>query len=98
MSAQDAAARVSLLRTTLDGLVPLYMLTLRTRGGLELRAQACVDAIAAHGDDLEHGREEGGATLNAIAEAIAILALLRAGGIEVFGGHYCRDHRECDAA
>lgn len=95
--AEFAAARMGLLRTTLDGLVPLYMWQLHGRGDMEGRAGECVDVIASHGDDLEHGRETGGEALNAVARAIAILALVNPTGVSVFGGHWCRDHRECGA-
>lgn len=95
-----AAARMSLMRTTLDGLVPLYMLRIACRGlPSDERIQECADIITANGDNLEHSREDGAAAaLNAIAEAIATLALVRPEGVNLLGGHWCRDHHECEAA
>ncbi len=98
MSSEERIERMSLLRVTLDGLVPLYMLTLQRRGSIGRSAQECADIIAAHGDDLEHGRDGGADTLNAVAKAIATLALIRPEGIDLFGGHWCRNHNECGAA
>ncbi len=93
----SAAARMSLMRTTLDGLVPLYMLRMARRGlPSDERIQECADIITANGDDLEHSREHGSAeALNAIAEAIATLALVRPEGVDLLGGHWCRNHEEC---
>lgn len=98
MTATDARNRVSLMRATLDGLVPLYMLRMSTRGVLsEAHVSELVDQITANGDDLEHSRD--GATpaeaLNALAKGIATLALARPEGVDLLGGHWCRDHREC---
>lgn len=88
------------MRTTLDGLVPLYMLRAAWKPASDDRLRECVDVITANGDDLEHSRD--GKTpaeaLNAIAEAIATLALARPEGVNLLGGHWCRDHRECDAS
>ena len=93
-----AAERASLMRTALDGLVPLYMLRMARQGvPSEARIQECVDIITANGDDLEHSREHGSAeSLNSIAEGIATLALVRPEGVNLLGGHWCRDHRVCD--
>lgn len=95
---QNAVDRMSLLRSALDGLVPLYMFTEPRRGRLGERAEEAADLIASHGDDLEHGREAGGETLNALAAGIAVLATIRPEGVDAFGGHWCRDHTECGAA
>lgn len=90
MTAADAAARMSGLRTVLDGLVPLYMMTL-PREGLEDRAARAADVIASTGDAFEgdRSRESGRSLLNALAEAIAVLALTDTGCVELFGGHWC---------
>lgn len=87
------------MRTTLDGLVPLYMLRMARRGlPSDARIQECADIITANGDDLEHGRGDGATlALNAFAEAIATLALMRPEGVDLLGGHWCRDHSECGA-
>lgn len=98
MRAQDVADRNSLLRTALDGLVPLYMFRFRTTSALSVeRAQACADVITAHGDDLDLSRDgkEPGSALNAMAEGIAIMALARPEGVDLLGGHWCRNHSEC---
>ena len=95
----DLSARISLMRTVLDGLVPLYMLRMARRGlPSEQRIADCLDLITASGDALEHHRDGAETALNALAEAIATLALVRPEGVDLLGGHWCRDHGRCDAA
>ena len=94
-------SRRSLMRTTLDGLVPLYMLRMSVRGlPTDEQIEECADLITAHGDDLEHSRGGGAPAeaLNAIARAVAALALSRTEGVSLLGGHWCRDHRACRGA
>lgn len=100
MSAQDSADRVALLRTVLGGLVPLYQMRMACRGvPSDAYLAECADLIASSGDDLEHSRdpESAGSALNAMAEAIAALSMLRPEGIDLLGGHWCRDHANCGA-
>lgn len=96
---EPSRARMSLMRSVLDGLVPLFMALMERRGiPSDERIAACADVITANGDDLEHGRDGAQMALNALAEAIATLAMIRPEGINLLGGHWCRDHRVCGSA
>lgn len=84
------------LVTLLDGLVPLHMLTLSRRGISQDRVDAALDTISSSGDAFEPGgvrsRDARGSLLGALAEAIAIIAITRPEGVDVFGAHWCRNH------
>lgn len=83
------------LRCLLDCLVPLRMWELRNRPDLAELAKAGVDAIASGGDDLQFGGENRREALSAVVTGVAAMALMRPGGVNIFGGHWCRNHKEC---
>lgn len=84
------------LSTLLGGLVPLYMLTLRRSGITQARIDSALETISSSGDAFEPGgvrtKDARQSLLGALAEAIAILALSRPEGVDVFGAHWCVDH------
>lgn len=89
-----AESRVSMTRIGLDVMVPMRMWELRNFPERDLLAMTpdLGDYIASHGDEIEHGGASQGEGLGRLATAIATLALLRAEGVDLFGGHWCRDH------
>ena len=84
------------LATLLGGLVPLHMMMLNLRGITQARIDAALETISSSGDAFEPGgvrsRDARGSLLGALAEAIAIIALTDPRGVDLFGGHWCRDH------
>lgn len=100
MSAETAALWPEQLCTLLGGLVPLHMLTLSRRGITPERVDQALETISSSGDAFEPGgvrtKDARGSLLGALAEAIAIIALTRPEGVDIFGGHWCRDHTQCE--
>lgn len=86
------------LVVALDGLVPLHMLMLGVRGIGQERVERALETIAASGDAFEPGGKRTGdargSLLGSLAEGIAVLALTYAEGVDLFGGHWCRDHSQ----
>ncbi len=91
---EAAKDRVSLMRIAMDSMVPLRIWEIRNWPESILLAAApdLVDYIASHGDEIEHGGDSLGTGLGKLATAIAVLALLRPEGVNLLGGHWCRDH------
>lgn len=100
MSAETTHLWREQLGTLLDGLVPLHMLTLSRRGITQERVDQALETISSSGDAFEPGgvrtRDARGSLLGGLAESIAIIALTRPEGVELFGDHWCRDHTACD--
>lgn len=100
------AERMETLRTVLEGLVPLHILTLSRPGALDrARAQAgdLADVVACGGDRLVapgnfRGAEERkarGEALNAVATCLAVGAH-NPGGVTWAGLHWCvAPHERC---
>lgn len=95
---ESAALHLGLDLLVLQGLVPLHIAKLRGRQPiwLQARAEEVADAIAASGDRAMHGSgRERGTALSAVAEGIAIRALLDPAGFDLLGVHWCADHHAC---
>jgi len=84
------------LATALDCAVPLWMLKLAGVPVNELlaRAGACAQVVAEKGDlILFRSKKQGetAAAFNALAEGIAVLALVAPGGVKLFGRQWDRN-------
>ncbi|WP_424891844.1 hypothetical protein [Streptomyces sp. XH2] len=87
-----AAAENPLLMTALAAAVPLHMMKLRRLSSPQLAAigRQCAEIITSQGDVLQHGGKGCAAAFNALARALAALALTADGGVTFAGAHWCR--------
>ncbi|GGP55607.1 hypothetical protein [Streptomyces abikoensis] len=87
-----AAVENPLLMTVLAVAVPLHMMKLRQLSSPQLAAigRQCAETITSQGDVLQYGGEGCAAAFNALARALAALALTADGGVMFGGAHWCR--------
>ena len=87
--AMTAADRREMVRIAMDAMVPLRVMELRTMSPEQLLEMApdLSEYIASNGDDIEFE----GKGIAKLATGIAVLILLRPEGVDLFGGHWCRD-------
>ncbi|MEU1309447.1 hypothetical protein ABZ419_11205 [Streptomyces cinnamoneus] len=92
-AAAAAAAKNPLLMTALGAAVPMHMMKLGQLSYLQIAAigRQCVDVIVHQGDVLQHGGKGCAAAFNALARALAALALTADGGVTFAGTHWCRN-------
>ena len=87
--AMTATHRREMIRLAMDALVPLRVMELRGHSTDQLMEMApdLAEYIASNGDDIEFE----GKGIAELATGIAVLILLRPEGVDLFGGHWCRD-------